>query len=475
MFSGLFRYTLALAIGLTGLLILCVSLAGQAQADESSPVLSLYMSNSGIQLTFGMSDSPEPLVEFTQNTWDSPALFGHPPSLVFNDSPIIFFRSILNTAAPAIRREMQRLQLFTADSKPMQVYVAAAGADAAGKLGLPNSNATRLLSPDQQTSCTRPNMSRTEFFTCFAQLEVLHTLYRSRDTSKVVAKVEQDVNLVAAMASSHAKSLDREVPGRTSLVVHATTISNPYLVRDGKAVGTVGWIPASMDHNGGIFEIGQSYRSHLLNNAEKTTSLAKVIALDPRSANHPSGYQANHERLTKKLNPKGFNNFGRLVGETANSLNRARIEASLNAPVNNDLYKQAIAEALPMVHTARTNFMALATAFYALTENEFNGRAPHVIIVGEESDVLFPTVGDFITHGTAITADTTKLSAIVHPILSRNDTRFSITDKTQQWIGSHTSDLFADVEMVSTAEFSRFQHQAAVQRVSSPAQSPAAP
>ena len=363
--------------------MLCVALAEQARADDDSPVFSLYMSNSGIQLTFGMSDSPEPLVKLTKNTWDSAALFGHPPSLVFNDSPILFFRSVLNAAAPAIQQEMQRLKMFSADSKPMQVYIAAAGADAAAKPGLPNGNALRLLRADQQISCTRPGMSRTEFFSCFAQHEVLHTLYHSRDTSRVFVKVEQDVSLVAAMASQHAKALKREVPGQTALVVHTTTISNPYLVKNGEAIGVDGWIPANMSKKGGIYEVGESYRDHLQNNPGNTASLAKVIAMDPRSANHPAGYKANVERLTRQFNGKGFNNFGRLVGETANCMNKARIEASLQSPVNDALYRQTTAEALPMVHKARTSFIALTTAFYALTEKEFAGKAPMSSLLGK--------------------------------------------------------------------------------------------
>ena len=465
MFSGLLRYTTLLAISLAGLLMLCTSLS---QADEGTPVLSLYMSNSGIQLTFGMSDSPEPLVEFTKNTWDDAELYGHPPSLALNDSPIIFFRNVLDTVALDIQRALRRVNQLNFGTKPMEVYIAAAGADAAEKLGLPSHNAYRLLRGDQFHECTKPGMNRKEFFGCFAQYEVLRSVYQSRDASKVHVLVEQDVSLVAAMASQHAKSLNREEPGRASIVVHSTTLSNPYLVRNGEAVSIGGWIPGNMEKAGGIYELGQAYKSYLLKNPGESTPLAKVIALDPRTANHPSGKAANIERL---LRGKGYVNFGRLVGETANSLNKARIETSMQTSINISLFRQATAEALPMVHQARTNFLALTTAFYALTEKEFAGRAPHVIIVGEESDVLFPSVSDFVSQGAAIAGDATALTGLVHPIVSRKNSTFSSPNKTQQWIISHAADLFSNVDMVNAPEFARFQHQASMLRL--PLQSPA--
>ena len=445
--------------------MLCASLS---RADEGSPVLSLYMSNSGIQLTFGISDSPEPLVELTKHTWDDAELFGHPPSLAYNDSPIVFFRNVLDSVALDIQRELRRVNQLNFANKPMEVYIAAAGADAAEKMGLPNHDAYRLLRGDQLIECMKPGMNRKEFFGCFAQHEVLRTVYHSRDTSKVHVLVEQDVSLVAAMASQHAKSLNREVPGRASIVVHSTTLSNPYLVRNGEAVSIGGWIPDNMRKAGGAYEIGYAYRSYLQKNPSESTSLAKVIALDPRASNHPSGLAANTERL---LRGKGYVNFGRLVGETANSLNKARIETSLKTPINNDLYRQATAEALPLVHQARTNFLALTTAFYALTEQEFAGKAPHVVIVGEESDILFPTSGDFISQGSAITGDATALTSLVYPIVARKKSQFSSASKTQQWISSHAANLFTDVEMINSLELARFQHQAATARL--PLQSPA--
>ncbi|WP_281645796.1 hypothetical protein [Parendozoicomonas sp. Alg238-R29] len=466
MFSGLIRYTVILTVALTGLLMFCVPLS---RADDGYPVLSMYMSNTGVQLTFGMSNSPEPLVEISENTWDNTEVFGHPPSLSYNDSPIVFFRRVLNAASPAIKREMSRLKLFNSGSKPMQVYVAAAGADAAERLGLPNSDAYRHLRGDQQTICMNPGMSRKEFFSCFAQQEVLRTIYQSRDMSRVRAKVEQDASLIAAMATQHAKSLGKEAPGQPSLVIHTTTISHPYLVRDGKAIGVSGWIPASMRKSGGIYEIGYNYSTLA---PSQRMSLTPVIALDPRSSNHPNGQAGNIARLQRG---KGFNNFGRLVGETANSLNRARIEVSLQTPVDDELYRKAIAEALPVVNKARENFIALTTAFYALTEHEFTGKAPHIIIVGEESDILFPTAESFISKGSAIAANSESLAELVYPIISGKQQRFETASKTQAWISENSGKLFSDVETVSTSEFSRFQHQGAVKRLPIPFQSPAAP
>ena len=86
---------------------------------------------------------------------------------------------------------------------------------------------------------------------------------------------------------------------------------------------------------------------------------------------------------------------------------------------------------------------------------------------------MFPTIGDFIGKGSAITADSITLTGTVHPILARKSECFNVASKTRQWISAHSADLFVDVEMVSIAEFAHFQHQAAVQRLPLQHQSPA--
>ena len=452
MFSAWARSFILVSIGLIGLLMLCVPMSRAQTDDTEKPVLSIYMTNAGAHLTFGTNLSPLPLYELNINTWDRTDLYGDPPNLAFNNSPLKFFRQLLSEAKPAILKQILAHKQWL--DAPLQVYVAAAGADEAEKRSIPDRSILSFLTNSQETQCYRPELNRKEFYHCVFNFEIIEQLHKPL-TPKLEMIVDQDTALINAMAWAHnpQKKVKQEQP---SLVIHATTISQPYLMTEGQATPLEGWVMPSMRKKGGIYQIGEEFQSYL--NTVETSELVDAVQHDHRSFNHPLGQEENLSRLKRG---KGFNNYGRMVGETAVELNKHSLqEHGLN--INSLAYQKALKLAMPMVAQARKAFIQLTLTLYARNEHLFGTQPPHIIIVGEESDILFPNQSVFIS---------TAQSVISESKMGLGDWQLAITAKRpdltdpenmQAWIETRSNHITRDVSILPANQFARFQHEASV-------------
>ena len=452
MFSGYLRSAILTLLALTGLLMLCVPLS---RADDGAPILSVYITNTGSHLTLGLSDALAPLYSRSINTWDRTELYGDPPNLMFNDSPLRFFRKALQDAAPDIRKIMMSHKQFL--NAPLRVYIGSAGADGAINKPRPNDSILPLLTEEQKTKCYDGFLNRKDFFQCVFSFDIRDQLLKDSPSPQIRLTMQQDTQLINAMASQHARRHNQIKPDEVAIVVHSTTISQPYLMQNGEALSIGGWVPPDFRKKGGIYQIGKEFQSYL-RHPEKEPSLLQVVKLDPRSAHHPKGIEANMTRL--QVTGKGFNNFGRIVGETAVQKNSALLHAN-DLELEGRLHNRALAEAKPMVTNTRKAFVQMTLMLYAMTEKRFAERPPHIIIVGEESDILFPDTNTF--HNTAQQViSATELGSILQqsPILTARPD-LTAKGKMQTWIETRASDITQHVSIIPVSEFSQIQHQTA--------------
>ncbi len=454
MFSGWVRSIILVSLGLAGLLLLCVPMSRAYADEQANPVLSVYMTNAGVHLTFGLSNSQSSLYELTINTWDHTDLYGDPPNLVFNNSPLKFFRTILREAAPHLLNEMMtRRQLM---DPPLQVYISAAGADKAETLPVPDQSIASFLSDEQKSQCYVPELNRRDFYQCVFAFEVKTQLHRPSLSPKIQLIVEQDTHLINAMAWSHGKQLNKTRPGQPAIVIHTTTIGQPYLMKDGRAVPLAGWVPPAMAKKGGVFQIGQEFQSFL--KVTESSSLVDVIQHDPRSHNHPLGQQAYFMRLKQG---KGYNNFGRMVGETAMEINRETLgKNGLNT--NSSAYQHALRIAAPMVVKARKAFIQLTLALYARNEFLFEGQYPHIIIVGEETDILFPSLSTYTSTAWEVIGETHPGSGDWQKSAIAKRADLSSQEAMQAWIENKAGNIVHNVSILPVSKFAKFQHQASI-------------
>ena len=446
MFSGLLRSTVLTILALIGLLMLCIPMA---RADEE-PILSVYMSNAGLHLTFGVSSSPDPLYENSLNTWESAEFYGHPPSLAFNDSPLVFFRHMLQKAAPEIRQQLQRLNIT---NKTLKVYVAAAGADAAKNKPLPNSTAINLLSKEQIERCYIHGSNRKDFFACTFKQEVLQEIMPEQDQTTVDLRLEQDHHLITAMGGIYSGQANTE---KAAIIVHSTTISQPYLVKNGRALDLGSWVPHALRKNGGIYQIGVLLQQYL--NQHGSDPLRYVLEHDSMVANHPQGAQPNMKRL--QMGNKGYNNFGHITAETANGLtqNRIRTDGSKN---QSEIYAQARQAALPMLSSARKDFLRLTLMLYAMEEKRFNGVVPQLIVVGEEAEIMFANEKVFRKVASNLLTLNPAMEMLPAETYQKR-TDLQNASKRRSWLDTKGHQLLQNVAILPKSDFARLQHQSSV-------------
>ena len=453
MFSGWVRSLILVSLGLIGLFMLCVPMS-RAYGDEiEKPVLSVYMTNAGARLTFGFSNSPLPLYELNINTWDRTELYGDPPNLSFNNSPLKFFRYLLTEAQPFILKEILiREELMGA---PLQVYIAAAGADKAEKLPIPDRSIVSYLHTEQKSQCYSSDLNRKEFYQCAFTFEVNKLLSRSPLAPDVELVLEQDTHLINSIAWLHAQHLNKTKPGQPTMVIHSTTISQPYLMKDGLAIPLVGWMPPSLSKAGGIYHIGEEFQNHLQTN--NSSELVDAVRHDPRSYNHPLGQAQNFTRLKRG---KGYNNYGRIVGETAVEINKEKLKQNgLNT--NSIAYQRALQLAMPMVEKSRKAFIQLILALYARNEYLFENQYPHIIIVGEESDILFPSLSTFTSTAWNVISEAKPGDGDWQLSVKARRKDLASPSKMQAWLESKAGDITHNISILPASKFARFQHRAA--------------
>ncbi len=430
---------------------------------HSTPVLSVYITNAGAKLTYGTDDSNKPLYQTSLNTWDNAVLYGHPPNVVYNDSPLIFFRQLVKKAAPSLK------ELIEDNPQPLQVYIGAAGADeertflpsdADGAKKRLADKVKTLLIGDKQKKCLTNSGSRLEFFACTFKQEILENIIGSGDNQEAVSlKLEQDKELITTMASIYSGEINTDA---SSIVVHSTTLSLPYLVKNGKAPELKEWKLEAFQNTGGIYQLGALFKAHMktLEQEDKIESdpLLSVVTQDQLTTYHPDGAAANMKRL--KFGKGGYNNFGHIVGNISNGLNSDRVTQE----IDDRTYQEARNKAQQMLEHTRNDFIALAVSCYALAQKKFDDKwRPRLIIVGEEAQTMFASQEIFSEAATTLSEK--KPGMLINKIHNRQDLKDPNTLK--QWLTNKGLPFVRGVMILPVNQFSQFQHQAAVLKMSS--------
>ncbi|CAM3847716.1 hypothetical protein [Parendozoicomonas haliclonae] len=438
----LFRPAVMAILAFFGLMMLCIPMA---KADNS-PVLSIYITNAGAHLTYGSQGSSLPVFQKSLNNWDSADLYGDPPNLSFNDSPLKLVRQLIEASAP-------QLKALNGD-KPLKAYVSAAGYDAAKGKTLPmGSGIQGLMTAEQRKLCYIPTNNRSAFFTCAFKQEILANLFDTQDQSAVTLLMEQDHHMITTMAALYSGNMTSNKP---SIVVHSTSISQPYLVmRDGTAENLGGWVPDSWGSHGGIFQIGQMLRTYLSIHQDEMDPLRYVLMQDSRASNHPEGTAANFKRLEDR--GRGYNNFGHIAGETANGFNRDKVALPRD---KEQMFQQAKLAALPLLSTARRSFIEMTTLLYAMQEQSLDNVTPHLIIVGEEANIMFASEDLFlqVVRNAMNPDDPCQLPAEI--LMHRPELQDPA--ELNHWLKTRLIPFMQSVTILPLGHFASLQHQAAV-------------
>ncbi|MCL6271969.1 hypothetical protein M3P05_18780 [Sansalvadorimonas sp. 2012CJ34-2] len=457
MLSDRSRSIILISLGLIGLLMLCVPISRAYGDDTDLPVLSVYMTNAGARLTFGTSLSPLPLYELTINTWDRTDLYGDPPNLVLNNSPLKYFRYLLTEAKPFILKQLLAHKEWM--DAPLQVYIGAAGADKAETMSIPDRSVLSYLNPRQLKQCYNPELSRKDFYQCAFTHEVNEILHRPPLSPKIDMIVEQDTHLINSMAWFHAQRLHKAKPGQPAIVIHSTSISQPYLMKDGQVIPLEGWMPPALQKKGGTYQIGEEFQNYL--NSTDSSDLIDAIEHDQRSYNHPLGQKENFKRLKRG---KGYNNYGRIVGETGVEINKQHLKQNgLNT--NSLAYSKAVQIAMPMIEKARKAFVQLTLALYARNQNLFDGHYPHIIIVGEESDILFPNLSTFHSTVWNVISEARPSVGDWQRTVTLKRKELADSDKMKAWLENDAGHIVQNVSILPVTKFARYQHRASVKRL----------
>ncbi len=451
MFSGLYqrviRTTITAVLAFTGLFLLSMPIAKAAE----SQVLSVYITNAGAWLSYGTSANSQLQYHTSLNTWESADLYGHPPNLLFNDSPLTLFRQLINQAAPSLKSLIDTRE-------PLQVYLAAAGADRAKTMALPKSAAlVSMLSSAQAEQCYLQDKSRAEFFTCAFQQELMEQLLNTTDSDRVNVVLEQDHHLITAVADLYqGQNQGAKVANEPAIVVHSTTLAQPYLVINGRAKDFGPWVSEPLEGHGGIHQIGKLLQAYLGQHENPDDPLRYVVSRDPMTANHPKGAEANMKRLELG---KGFNNFGQIAGETANGSNQQRVnlEASKKA-----LYQQATLAAMPLLHSARQDLIRLSLHLYAREESRFAGHTPKLIIVGEEASLMF--ANERVFRATAHKVLTEQTHELLPDILFEQRPALADPEAQRHWLREKAIPLLDSVTVLPSMRMPTLQHQVAIKK-----------
>ncbi len=411
-------------------------------------VLSVYINNAGAALAYGTSADNQPRYQNTLNTWESSELYNQPPNLFFNDSPLVLFRKLIAESAPQLKKIIDK-------KMPLKIYLAAAGADAAATMSIPKSSTLiNLLTQAQTERCYKHELNRAQFYACVFGEEIREQIMEGADLAESKVELEQDQYLINEIAAIHSGTISNDEP---TIVVHSTTLGQPYLTINGRAKSLGSWVPESMRRSGGIYEIGQILQGYLHNNRDSNNPLRYVLMHDPMTANHPDGAAANIERFQSE--GKGYNNFGYIAGETANGLNERRVQLDLAKKV---IYQQAQLSAESMLNVARGDMVRLANMLYALEEETFAGKTPRLIIVGEEADLMFSnedvfrkTVRDMLAKG----------HDLLPTCLYETRTDLKDKDKHQQWLDKKGVPFMDNVTILPSWQMSTLQHQVAVKKM----------
>ena len=287
-----------------------VALSSQVNAGKlSQPAIDFYglsISNFGITLLKHGTDSKPLYIEKT--TLNTPELFGDPPNIAFNDSPIIFITLFLSDSEAAmLRKENEDKESKYGDQLNRQLYISAAGyieakkhklqAEVAEGAGITFEqhirNSLKKAHLDKHFRCNTSDQSaddplaglmpkapcienfsvvkELDDFGCFnepdkAEFNICATRWAFEFRAGIkferhMIVMEQDNAAMSAMANNVVRK-EQLPPGR-HFILQATTLAQPYFNSPDGLIPTDGWM-GSFGATGGYRQSGVLYGEALV-------------------------------------------------------------------------------------------------------------------------------------------------------------------------------------------------------------------
>lgn len=358
------RFQQVLVLLFSGLVALSSQLFAGQLSQPATDFYGVSVSNFGVTLLKQGPDSKPLIVEKT--TLNSPELFGDPPNIFGNDSPIIFITLFLTDEEAAALRKANEVSVEKyGEQLRRQLYISAAGYKAAVKqnLGdlLPNTEVTveknirnnlgkshlnkhfRCTTSDEKTNkdplaglsprepCIKgfSIVEELDQFGCFnepnkAEFNICATRWAFEFRTGIkferhMIVMEQDNAAMAAMANHVVQY--KKLPRGRHFILQATTLAQPYFNSPEGLIGTPGWM-GLFAKTGGYRQIGTDYGEFLKKDfdASESDDLKKFMA------NPESGLHHTVERYFNESIARGdIYIAGNRVHDEAALLNRIKI------------------------------------------------------------------------------------------------------------------------------------------------------
>ena len=325
-----------------------VALSSQVNASKlTQPAIDFYglsVSNFGISLLKHGTDSKPLYIEKT--TLNTPEFFGDPPNIAFTDSPIIFITLFLSDSeAITLRKENENKERKYGDHFNRQLYISAAGYDAAKKQKLQDEvragtgvtleqhirNTLNKAHLDKHFKCktsAQPvaddplaglmpknpcieNFSivkELDDFGCFnesdkAEFNICATRWAFEFRAGIkferhMIVMEQDNAAMSAMANNVVRK--EHLPAGRHFILQATSLAQPYFNSPDGLISTPGWMGA-FDVTGGYRQPGTLYGEALAADFKASGS----DNLQEFMANPESGLHHTVEQYFKKSFERG--------------------------------------------------------------------------------------------------------------------------------------------------------------------------
>ena len=380
-----------------------------------------------------LQKSPSGDLKAYSKTTLTPELFGDPPNIAFNDSPLIFLTLFLS------EQEVEDIKKYDAAYEGLQedqvrrvLYISAAGYEAAAVQKLDSStngsgNTLRDVLRDTLANSHLAKLSKIpvvaelEKFGCFEEdnKAAFHLCgarwameYRTGiriDGS--AAFIEQDNQAASVMANELLRNHPGLQQGR-HLIIQATTLAQPYLNQPEGLIHTPGWMGSGVNQinlkkAGGLWQIGDDFASQLSGDFQKHRSSSDSIstfmlngnntlyATIARYFDHQIKQGAQYRAGTTPLDTmllldrivrgKAKNNSGELLMLIADSASHEDL-TRITGQSRTDL-AQSQALAIPFLSKARGDGAISIALFAGLLQPIFRSGAS-LIIVGEEAEWL---------------------------------------------------------------------------------------
>ncbi len=401
--------------------ILLTLVSGFAQADENKKFITygLYVSNWGMELVVKPYDGTTSY--FSATTLSNSQLFGDPPNLSFNDSPLNFMTLMLT---PEISEKLRELDSQYGEDTERRLYIGAAGFDKASeqvvnetlKKAIDNSRLNQVLGINVNDALTKAGCYEAEQKATF-QLCAMHWAIKHRtgiDFKHDNTYMESDRELMAELAID--LSHQHKLQSQQHFLLQATSYIQPGALIKNDLQETPEWMgsskhwwePFNLSRAGSTHQLGYLYSNEQVQNSTDALNLYIQARIQSRINAGEHFYLG-----TVADNANGIADRMRTFRANSNAgamlLKIAETRNGLTAPAGSSITEEQLAEAQ---HQARklaqqahdTGGLAMALFLGAMQPSIEEGS--HVMIVGElanffvdyQGETLYTLFGDLAAN-----------------------------------------------------------------------------